>query len=38
MLVESLNGVPIVVERAMYWNGGGEFWGGGTNETGFRIR
>ena len=29
---------PIVVERAMYWNGGGEFWGGGTNETAVRIR
>ncbi len=38
MLIESLNGVPIVVERAMYWDGGGEFWGGGTNETAVRIR
>ncbi|MGH9163525.1 MAG: hypothetical protein ACRD2X_26510 [Vicinamibacteraceae bacterium] len=25
---------PIVVERAMYWNGGGALLGGGTNETG----
>ena len=38
VLVESLNIVPIVVERAMYWNGGGEFWGGGTNETAVKIR
>jgi hypothetical protein len=29
---------PIAVERAMYWNGGGQFWGAGTNETGVRIR
>ena len=28
----------IAVEHAMYWNGGGQFWGGGSNETGFRIR
>ena len=32
--VESLNGVPIVVERSMYWNGGALFWGGGTSEAG----
>jgi hypothetical protein len=38
LLVESLNDVPIVVERAMYWNGGGQFWGGGSNETAFRLR
>jgi hypothetical protein len=36
--IESLNGVSIVVERAMYWNGGGEFWGGGTGETGFKLK
>lgn len=29
---------PIVVERAMYWNGGGQFWGAGTNETAVRLR
>ena len=29
---------PIVVERAMYWTGGGERWGAGTNETGTRMR
>jgi hypothetical protein len=28
----------IAVERAMYWNGGGEFWGAGTNETGTHLR
>jgi hypothetical protein len=38
IVVESTNGTPIVVERAMYWNGGGQFWGGGTNETGIRLR
>lgn len=38
VLVESTNGVPIVVERAMYWNGGGEFFGAGTNETGTALR
>jgi hypothetical protein len=38
VVVTSLNGVPLVIERAMYWNGGGEFWGGGTNETGFKLR
>jgi hypothetical protein len=36
--VESTNGVPIVVERAMYWNGGGELFGAGTNETGIPLR
>jgi len=29
---------PIAVERAMYWNGGAQFWGAGTNETAVRIR
>ncbi|MFN8060888.1 MAG: fibronectin type III domain-containing protein [Vicinamibacterales bacterium] len=29
---------PIAVERSMYWNGGGRFWGSGTNEVGVRIR
>ena len=38
VLVESTNGVPIVVERAMYWNGGGVFWGGGSNETAVKIK
>jgi hypothetical protein len=38
ILVESLNNTQIAVEHAIYWNGGGEFWGGGSNETGVRIR
>lgn len=38
VIVESQNGVPIVVERAMYWNGGGRYWGAGTNETAFKLR
>ena len=33
-----LNNVPIVVERAMYWNGGGRPWGGGTNETAIKLK
>ena len=36
VLVESNR--PIAVERAMYWNGGGEFWSAGTNETATRLR
>jgi hypothetical protein len=38
VVVESLNSVPLAVEHAIYWNGGGEFWGGGSNESGVRIR
>jgi hypothetical protein len=38
VIVESMNSVPLAVEHAIYWNGGGEFWGGGSNETGVRIR
>ena len=38
IVIESTNGVPVVAERAMYWNGGGVFWGGGTNETAVRLR
>ncbi len=33
VVVESTNGVPIVVERATYWNAGGIIWAGGTNVT-----
>jgi hypothetical protein len=36
--VVSTNGVPVVAERAMYWNGGGIRWGGGSNETGVKTR
>jgi hypothetical protein len=28
---------PIVVERAMYANAGGQQWGAGTNATGTRL-
>ncbi|MFI5078637.1 MAG: hypothetical protein ACHQRO_14915, partial [Vicinamibacteria bacterium] len=38
VMVVSMNGVQLAVEHAIYWNGGGEFWGGGSNETGVRIR
>ena len=38
VVVESMNGVQLAVEHAIYWNGGGEFWGGGSNETGVKIR
>jgi hypothetical protein len=37
-LVTSTNHVPIVVERAMYWSGAGQAFGGGTNETGVKLR
>jgi hypothetical protein len=33
VVVESTNAVPIVVERATYWNAGGIVWAGGTNVT-----
>ena len=36
--VESLDGVPIVVERAMYWNADGRWWSAGTAEAGRRLR
>ncbi len=36
--VESVNGTPIVIERAMYWDHAGEFWSAGTNETGIRVQ
>jgi hypothetical protein len=32
--IESTNGVPIAVERSMYWNAAGAFWAGGTNALG----
>jgi hypothetical protein len=37
-LVSSADDVPIVVERAMYWSAAGQAFGGGTNETGVRLR
>jgi autotransporter-associated beta strand protein len=35
--VQVTNGVPIVVERSMYWDWNGVFWKGGTNATGLRL-
>jgi hypothetical protein len=37
-VVESTNGVPIVVERAMYWDAVGQHWAAGLNTTGTRLR
>jgi len=31
------NGVPIVVERSMYWDSGGVLFKGGTNATAVRL-
>lgn len=38
VLVDSTNGTPIVVEHAIYFNGAGQFWGAGMNETAVKIR
>jgi hypothetical protein len=38
ILIRSTNDVPVVAERTMYWNGGGVFWGGGSNETAFTLK
>lgn len=37
-IIESTNGAPIVVERAMYWNALGQTWAGGTNVTAVKLR
>jgi len=37
-VIESLNGVPIIVERAMYWSALGVIWAGGTNVTAVRLQ
>ena len=29
--IDVTNGVPIAVERSLYWNANGVFWAGGTN-------
>ena len=36
-LVESINAVPIAVERAMYWTLPGQFWTGGTSTTATKL-
>jgi hypothetical protein len=38
VVVESLTGEPIVVERAMYSNAGGVTWAAGTNALATRLR
>jgi hypothetical protein len=35
--IEVMNGIPIAVERSMYWNSNGVFWAGGTNALGTPI-
>jgi hypothetical protein len=37
-LIDSTNGVPIAVERAMYWDSATKHWSAGTNETGFLLK
>jgi hypothetical protein len=38
-VIESTNGVQIVVERAMYWNSStGQVWAGGTNATATKLQ
>jgi hypothetical protein len=36
-VIEVTNGVPIAVERAMYWNSAGVVWAGGSNATAVRL-
>jgi hypothetical protein len=36
-LIEVTNGVPIVVERSLYWDSNGFTFSGGTNATGIRL-
>jgi hypothetical protein len=38
VVVESTNGVPVAVERAMYWDAAGKHWSAGTSETGFLLK
>jgi hypothetical protein len=37
-VINSTNGVPIAVERAMYWDSATRAWSAGTNETGFLLK
>jgi autotransporter-associated beta strand protein len=36
-VIEVTNGVPIIVERSMYWDSNGFSFSGGTNATGIRL-
>lgn len=37
-VIESTNGVPLAVERAMYWNALGQAWAGGTNVVAIPLQ
>ena len=37
MVIESLNGVGLAAERALYWDAGGVTWAGGSNVVATRI-
>lgn len=37
-VIESTNGVPIIVERAMYWDAAGQSWAAGTNALGTKLQ
>ncbi len=37
-VVESLGGTPIVVERAMYWNAGGQLWSAGSDLLATKLQ
>ena len=37
-VVESLGGTPIVVERAMYWNAGGQLWAAGSDLLATKLQ
>jgi hypothetical protein len=36
-VISVTNGVPLIVERSMYWDSNGFFFSGGTNATGIRL-
>ncbi len=36
-VVEAINGVPIIVERSLYWDSNGFQFSGGTNATGIKL-
>ena len=37
-VIESVGGTPIVVERAMYWNAAGQFWGAGSDLLATKLQ
>jgi Tol biopolymer transport system component len=37
-VIESLGGTPIVVERAMYWNAGGQLWAAGSDLLATKLQ